>query len=43
MLLPRHNRYDYSIINQRPDYSWPDGKRLAFWIGTNIEVFAFQA
>jgi peptidoglycan/xylan/chitin deacetylase (PgdA/CDA1 family) len=43
MLLPRHNRYDYSIINRRPDYSWPDGKRLAFWIGTNIEVFAFQA
>lgn len=43
MLLPRHNRYEYSIIGERPDYSWPDGKRLAFWIGTNIEVFAFQA
>jgi len=42
MPLPTHKRYDYSIIDQRTDYSWPDGKRLAFWIGTNIEVFAFQ-
>jgi hypothetical protein len=43
VLLPSHKRYDYSIIGRRPDYSWPGGKRLAFWIGTNIEVFAFQA
>jgi hypothetical protein len=43
VLLPSHKRYDYSIIGRRPDYAWPEGKRLAFWIGTNIEVFAFQA
>jgi len=41
--LPQHKRYKYSIINQRRDYSWPGNKRLAFWIGTNIEVFGFQA
>ena len=41
MHLPRTNRYDYSIITRRKDYNWPGGKRLAFWIGTNIEIFAF--
>lgn len=41
MHLPRTNRYDYSIISRRKDYHWPGGKRLAFWIGTNIEIFAF--
>ena len=43
MFLPRTNRYDYSVITRRKDYNWPDGKRLAFWIGTNIEVFGFGA
>jgi len=43
MLLPVQRRYDYSPIINRPDYSWPEGKRLAVWIGTAIEVFAFQA
>jgi len=41
MKLPQHNRYDYSPITQRRDYSWPGGKRLAFCITTNIEWFAF--
>ena len=40
-MLPRHNRYDFSPIIERKDYSWPGGKRLAFCITTNIEVFAF--
>jgi allantoinase len=43
MLLPVQRRYDYSAIDSRPDYSWPGGKRLALWIGTAVEVFAFQA
>ncbi len=43
MLIPKQNRYDYSPIIARPDYSWPDGKRLAFWLGTGVEVFAFRA
>jgi len=40
-LLPRNTRYDYSPIVERKDYSWPGGKRLAFCITTNVEVFAF--
>lgn len=39
--LPAHGRYEYSAITHRPDYSWPDGNRLALYIGFNIEHFAF--
>lgn len=31
--------YDYSPITARPRLSWPDGKRLAFWVGLNIEHY----
>jgi allantoinase len=31
-ILPQRTRYKYSVVTQR----------LAFWIGTNVEVFAFQ-
>ena len=41
--LPHHNRYAYSPITERKDYSWPDGKRLAVYLGLNIEHFAFGA
>jgi allantoinase len=41
MQLPYHNRYRYSPIVNRPAYCWPEGKRLAFFIGLNIEHFAF--
>ena len=40
-MLRSHGRYDYSNITRRPDYSWPDGKRLAVYIAFNIEAFAF--
>jgi peptidoglycan/xylan/chitin deacetylase (PgdA/CDA1 family) len=40
--LPGHNRYSYSPIVKRPDYSWPGGKRLAFYVALNIEHFAFN-
>jgi peptidoglycan/xylan/chitin deacetylase (PgdA/CDA1 family) len=43
MLLPHHNRYRFSSINERKPYSWPDGKRLALYIALNIEHFAFGA
>ncbi|WP_233234992.1 polysaccharide deacetylase family protein [Bordetella sp. LUAb4] len=39
--LPHHGRYPYSAITQRPDYSWPQGKRLAIYLALNIEHFAF--
>jgi allantoinase len=40
-ILPTHGRYAYSAITRRPDYSWPDGKRLAVYLGLNLEHFAF--
>ena len=40
-MIPTHQRYRYVPIHRRADYSWPDGKRLAFYIAINIEVFAF--
>jgi peptidoglycan/xylan/chitin deacetylase (PgdA/CDA1 family) len=39
--LPGHGRYAYSPITGRADYSWPGGKRLAVYIGLNLEHFAF--
>ncbi|MCB8875609.1 polysaccharide deacetylase family protein [Acidisoma silvae] len=41
MRLPSHNRYDYAPITRRPDYDWPNGTRLAVYIGLNLEHFAF--
>jgi hypothetical protein len=39
--VPGHDRYDHVNINNRKDYSWPDGKRLAMYIACNVEHFAF--
>ena len=41
--LPHHARYDYSAISRRANYDWPNGKRLAVYLGINIEHFAFGA
>lgn len=41
--LPSHGRFSYSPITKRPDYSFPDGKRLAIYFALNIEHFAFGA
>jgi allantoinase len=40
-MLPTHGRYDYVPIIRRADFSWPEGKRLAFYIAINLEHFAF--
>lgn len=40
-MLRDHDRYDYRPIHQRADFSWPDGRRLAVYIGLNLEHFAF--
>lgn len=37
----RHGRYEHSAIIDRPDFSWPDGKRLAVYLGMNLECFDF--
>ncbi|MBB6557668.1 peptidoglycan/xylan/chitin deacetylase (PgdA/CDA1 family) [Acidovorax soli] len=39
--LPTHGRFDYSPITRRPDYTWPNGARLAVYLGFNLEHFAF--
>lgn len=41
--LKSHGRYEYSPITRRPDYRWPGGRRLAVYIGFNIEHFEFGA
>lgn len=41
MELKTHNRYAYSPISERPDYDWPDDKRLAVYFALNIEHFSF--
>lgn len=41
MILKSHGRYAYSPIVERPDYDWPDAKRLAFYIAINVEHFHF--
>ncbi|MGQ0654289.1 MAG: polysaccharide deacetylase family protein [Betaproteobacteria bacterium] len=41
--LKSHGRYAYAAITRRADYSWPEGRRLAVYIGFNIEHFEFGA
>jgi allantoinase len=41
--LKTHGRYPYSAITRRADFSWPGGRRLAVYIGFNIEHFEFGA
>ena len=41
MSLPTHGRYDYSPITQRAVYDWPAGRRLAVYVGLNLEHFGF--
>jgi allantoinase len=35
--------YSYSPIVERPPMTWPEGKRLAFYVGLNIEHFLMGA
>ena len=41
--LKGHGRYAYSAITRRRDYDWPGKKRLAVYIGFNVEHFDFGA
>ena len=40
-MIKKHGRYPYSSIISRPDYSWPDDKRLALYVALNVEVFSY--
>ena len=39
--IPGSGRFDYLPITRRPDYRWPNGARLAVYMGFNVEHFAF--
>ena len=39
--LKHHNRYGYSALPRRAVYDWPNGRRLAVYLGLNLETFAF--
>ena len=39
--LATSGRFDYQAIGERPDYCWPQGARLAVYLGFNVEHFAF--
>jgi len=41
MPIPSHGRYAYSALPSRPVYDWPGGKRLAVYLGLNLETFSF--
>ncbi|HZQ13834.1 MAG TPA: polysaccharide deacetylase family protein [Pseudolabrys sp.] len=41
MPAPSHGRYPYSPITERKAYDWPQGRRLAVYVGLNLEWFAF--
>ncbi len=38
---PTHGRYPYSPITERRHFDWPQSKRLAVYVGLNLEWFAF--
>ena len=39
---PKHGRFDYSPIIDRPVMRWPKGSRVAVWVIPNIEHFLFD-
>lgn len=39
--IPDNGRFAYQSIKARPDYSWPNGARLAVYLGFNLEHFSF--
>jgi peptidoglycan/xylan/chitin deacetylase (PgdA/CDA1 family) len=40
-VLRSQTRYDYRPITDRPDFSWPGGKRLAIYFALGIEEYVF--
>ncbi len=40
-MMKGHARYDYAPITRRPDFSWPDGRRLAVYVALNVEHYHF--
>jgi hypothetical protein len=42
MPLPSHDRFPYSPITERRDFTWPDGRRLAVYVIVAIEHFPYN-
>ncbi|MDX7950781.1 polysaccharide deacetylase family protein [Lichenihabitans sp. Uapishka_5] len=42
MTLPSHGRYDYQPITRRPDFTWPNGARLAVYVALGVEDYRFS-
>ncbi len=40
-VLPSHNRFEYSGIENRPAFTWPRGKRLAVYVAVCVEHFSY--
>lgn len=40
-MITQHSRYSFSPITDRPVFDWPDGRRLAIYLGMNLECFSF--
>ena len=38
-MLMEPGRYDYLPLIDRPIIRWPNGARVAFWVGPNIEFY----
>lgn len=34
-----HNRYDWSMLEDRPKVTWPEGKKLALWVNVSLQYF----
>lgn len=41
MIIQPNNRFPYSAINARPDFTWPGGKRLAVYTALAVEHFSY--
>lgn len=42
MTLPSHGRYGYRPITKRPDFTWPNGARLAIYVALGVEDYRFS-
>ena len=40
-MLAHHDRYTYSPLPARTPFAWPNGTKLAVYLGINLEHFAF--
>ena len=34
-----HSHYEWSMLSQRPQITWPNGARLALWVNVNLQFF----